>query len=92
MAMLLKVNGTNKQVYPENQTNFSLQELYDLIECTAVERVPLSRIHEMWIDEEGKITGKEENIQATAILYASYPGTKNYIVGNALICQRGAVL
>jgi len=92
MAMLIPVDGEITDVYPENQTDFSLKELYKLIGCETVGRVILNDEFEMWFDEEGKIIGRPFNENATEIFKFWHPGLFGTIVGTALVSQRGEVL
>ena len=52
-AVLHKADGTQQQVTPKNGTHFSLQELYDLLDCTTVQAVPLRKLAAVKID--GKV-------------------------------------
>lgn len=68
MALLIPADD-NKPVQalsPKNGTNFSLEELYQLLECDCVESVMLVDGRIMLIDEEGKFS-KERNERATRL-------------------------
>lgn len=76
-----------KEVQPKDGKRFSLQELYDLLECTCVQVIPLNDGLEMWIDEEGKLKNEDYwlvNNIATQEWEKVY-GKTDIIVGNALI-------
>jgi hypothetical protein len=45
----------------------------------------------MVINEEGKLDGLPYNEKATRIFCASFPGTGDYIVGPALVCDTAQV-
>lgn len=89
MAILIKVDGTRKEVQPRNGTDFSLEELQDFVDGY-IEHVSLPRPFkgntEMWLNEEGKLIGLPRNEFAT-ILYGC-----DVIVGDVLICKKNEVL
>ena len=91
MARLYKVTGEDIDVFPRKKDKgFTLDELYELIECDTVEIVDLSNGKLMVLDEEGKLKGSKLNFFATAI-YQSNTGVIDNIVGNALVCGKGEV-
>lgn len=46
----------------------------------------------MVINEKGKMEGLARNEKATRIFQASFPGTRDFIVGPALVCDSEQVL
>ena len=89
MAKLIKTDGSVTDVAPKNGKDFKLDELRELIGCEYIEivRVPLTHGKILIVDEEGKLNGKEFNERATVI----YGNILDYIVGDALMCDRGEV-
>lgn len=93
MAMIVKVDGTNEQVEPENGTDFSLEELRKYIGGGYVERIPLEKGLQMWMDEDGK--RKRPFNPAASVIYAFHKlpdYAPDYIHGDVLICRMEEVL
>ena len=91
-ARLLKASGEVMEIEPKNGTDFTLEELYEHLQCRLVEIITLNKDDIMVIDEEGKWTSKGVNVNATkcaqenqAIMFW------DYIVGHAIICNRKMV-
>jgi hypothetical protein len=82
-ARLVDVDGKDTIIEPKNGTDFSLSELYKLIECELVEVVTLQSGKYMIMDEEGKLKGKAINKLASS-MYKPYED----IVGKVVICER----
>lgn len=89
MATLIKIDGTKKEVFPQNKRKgFSLQETYDLLGCSMVELVgPMDDGRCMLIDEEGKLKqGWERRINAQAThMFRTRFGYGDIIVGDVLL-------
>lgn len=90
MAKLIKVNGKKplgvSKVEPDNGTDFQLQELYELLEVDTIEIVKSSNgRHLVVIDEEGKL--KPDPVVNGLASILCFPGGRDMIVGNALICD-----
>jgi hypothetical protein len=98
-ALLIKPDGTVREVVPKDKKNFTLEELYAHLECDIVEHVELAKGVHLWVDEEGKL--KEENPVnqvATAYfhksemykpeLYRKAGLPVDVVVGNAIIEDR----
>jgi hypothetical protein len=94
MATLYRVeeiNGaiitTKTEVSPKNGISFHLPELYKMLDCSMIEVVypqnPKYSGKILIIDEEGKLTDKSLNLEATRIFGADY----DVIVGSALLCD-----
>ena len=87
-AVLYDTDGTKSNVMPKNGTNFSLEELYELLECELVELIYLNSEDQILIgDEEGRLCDKPSNPIAT-VVYRSSWGTNNYppLVGKIIHC------
>jgi hypothetical protein len=85
MAILVKTNGEIEYVSPQNDSDFSLNELKNFV-GGYIEILPLGK-ELMVINEEGKLLGLPYNENATARLQSQYGANSDYIVGNALICS-----
>ena len=87
MATLIKPNGERLNILPKNDI-LTLEEMYNLLECSCVQVIPLYDGHLMWIDEEGKLKPHQSekiNIEATMLLIIHGGCRGDYIVGSALI-------
>jgi hypothetical protein len=73
-----KIDVYEDRVY-QVQIEPTLQDLYRHMNCTTVERVPIDRHHDLWLDEEGRVqkTGIPQRKKFT------YSGVE--YVGNAII-------
>ena len=56
MALVIKVNGQQTQVRPQNGQHFELPELYRLLECRVIDIIELADGRLMVIDDEGKLS------------------------------------
>jgi hypothetical protein len=90
MATLIANDGTVTEVSAQ-ETWFSLDEMYSLLECSRVEAVYLEDGRIMWIDEEGKFKPHQINIQATLLLHKAGGIPGDYIAGIALVTDRNEV-
>lgn len=84
MAILIKTSGDCRDVFPKKKT-FSLEEMYNLLECSCVQVIHLQNEQTMWIDEEGKLKPHQINIEATKLLIRAGGCPGDYIAGSALI-------
>lgn len=87
MALIIKTDGTRVNVQPENGSDFSLQELWDIV-GGYIEIVNLRNGQYMVTNEEGKLCGLPYNEMATYV--ARMNGAicqTDYIVGNVLVCD-----
>ena len=91
MAILLLTDGTAKRISPKNKREFTLQELYDHLDCTCIERSCFEDNRDIWFDEEGRVNKKDFNVNATTLLRRNCLGNIDIIVGSAIICQREEV-
>mgnify|MGYP001588602805 CR=1 FL=1 len=94
MATLIRVDGTTSEVRPIDK-KFTLEEMYRLIGCSTVEliRVPSRPFRQMWIDEDGRASGKQYNGAASALLAKLHGRTlgADDIVGDVLVTGAGEV-
>lgn len=84
MATLIKTDGEAIEVSPQNN-QFTIQEMYALLECSCLEVVYLSDGRIMWIDENGKLKRHHVNHRATWLLIEAGGIPGDYIAGSALI-------
>lgn len=77
----------NKFVTPINGSSFTLEELYNLIDCETIEVINLTDDFILIIDEEGKLKDKYVNNFATDIAIESLQ-EGDYIAGNAVFCHK----
>ena len=91
-ARLISEDGTITNIKPANGINFSLQELYKLIDCELVEVKAVKNIRVSFkpapgyiiMDEEGKLRGKALNAMATQL----YGNPNDFIVGKVVVCSK----
>lgn len=71
MAILYKQNGeVIKDIEPKNGKRFTLEELYELLDCDTVERVFIDGTEViMIVDENGKLKQRPVNKTATMIYH-----------------------
>lgn len=83
-VLRIDVNGT---VTAEEMTGDTLQELYRLIGCHTVTRVPLSSTLDMWLDDEGALVPDlERNLNKLATAFCSYTtGSDQPLFGNVVL-------
>jgi len=84
MATLFRTDLTSEEITPKNGSDFSLEELYELLDCDSVEVVPLTKFNSIIVDEEGKLKDKECNIYASKI-YQKFLNTTDVLVGDCLM-------
>jgi len=83
-------NEETIDIKPENGTNFTLQELYRLIDCDTVQICPAKEENEILIfDEEFLMKNEPElNGPATSAMHKSMmPYEANIICGKAILCN-----
>lgn len=83
MAKLYKTDGTIYTVNPSNGSDFTLEELQEMV-GGYIEILNLHNDNIIVVNEEGKLERLPLNEAATKIIRLS--GYADYIVGNALIC------
>ena len=91
MAKLIKTDGTVTTVTPVNGSDFKAEEIHNLI-GGHFEMIPLDNNACMLVDDNGKISGKEYNFDATQVAKerATDPFS-DYVAGDALVCEEGEV-
>lgn len=87
MAAIITTNGEIKPVAPKNGTDFQLDELQGIV-GGYIEIVTLWTGGIMCLDEEGKLKSKDINFKATEIFRKGRGATKDFIVGDVLICDK----
>jgi hypothetical protein len=90
MATLIANDGTKTEVSAQ-ESCFSLDEMYSLLECKHLQAVYLQDGRIMWIDEEGKFKPHQVNIQATLLLWKAGGIPGDYVAGIALVTERTEV-
>jgi hypothetical protein len=90
MAKLLTVDGKERVVSPANASRgFTLDEVYELLDCDLVQVVELGDGQAMIIDEEGKVYGRKGPNPAATKLAQPYLMPGDEIVGHALVVGAG---
>ena len=69
----------------------TLKEMQEFVEGY-IELIALPDGRDMIINEEGKITGLPENIEATIIFRKAFPYTSDWIAGNVMLLKGKAKL
>lgn len=84
MATLIKVDGSQKDVFPADKENgFTLEELYGLLECEMIEIATTFQDGKMLVvDEEGLLKPDPIVNQVASMLVG------DYIVGNAIVVSQ----
>lgn len=90
MAKLYKWSGEILEVSPENGKDFSLEELQDFVDGY-IEVVSMSDEEYMVVNEEGKLMNLPYNENATRVYNKAFGIPIDYIVGNALVCDKNQI-
>lgn len=90
MATLYKTDGTREDVTPANGTDFKYDELKNFVEGY-IEIVSLGKKKVMVVNEEGKLMNLPVNAEATKVMLEMLPMSRDYIVGNALVCKTSEI-
>lgn len=89
MGKIYKTDGTITTVEPKNGTDYSLEELQEIV-GGYIEVLPLNEDEIMVLNEEGKILGLDLNDNATELI--SEAGMwDDFIVGDVLVCKTDEV-
>lgn len=89
MGKIYKTDDTITTVEPKNGTDYSLEELQEIV-GGHIEILSLNDEEIMVLNEEGKILGLDLNDNATAIISeAGY--WDDFIVGDVLVCKNDEV-
>lgn len=80
-------DGLQKKVDPANGTDFSIDELNEFVDGY----IEILHIGDKLLvcNEEGKLKNLQYNATATCLINAA--GIKDYIVGNALFCDKDKI-
>ena len=89
-AKLLKTDGTEEELVPKNGTDFSLQEIHDILGCATFELLQGGKRNNnmiMLVDEDAKEKGIGENRKAS-IEWDKWnlPLQSDLILGNVILC------
>jgi hypothetical protein len=85
MAKIIKTNGEEVDVQPNNGRHFSLKEMQDIV-GGYIEVIPYGTKKLMVLNEEGKLLGLPENNVATDLVRGA-----DIIVGDVLLCKASEV-
>lgn len=88
MALLLKPDGTQREVQPAGRS-FTLEELYALIGCDTVEVIYLPDGRPLVMDEDGKYRKLPVNEEATRLGRIAGIVPWDVIVGTVLVLEPG---
>lgn len=90
MSKLIKTNGEEIEISPENGTDFSLEELQNYVDGY-IEIVNLrSENNIMIVNEEGAINGMPVNPKASMI-YSKEFNVNQCIYGDVVVCKHNMV-
>lgn len=90
MATLFRTDLTMEEITPKNGSDFSLRELYEILDCDSVEVVPLTEFNSIIVDEEGKLKDKEYNMYASKF-YQKFRKTQDFLVGDCLVINNAEI-
>ena len=90
--IIYKTNGGVTEISPKNGTYYTLEELQEIV-GGSIEILHLKGICNkfMVINEEGKLNKLPYNENAT-ILYKLSLNTDDFIVGDALVCDKSKII
>ena len=77
MTEIIKTDGTRQPVQPANGSDFTLEEL--------------DGNTTMVVNEEGKFIPLSLNLEASRIFRAHHPASKDFIVGDVLVCNNNQI-
>ena len=86
-SVIITTDGLLKKVDPANGTDFSLNELNEIVDGY----IEVLHIGDKLLvcNEEGKLNNLSYNAKATRLINAA--GIKDYIVGNVLFCDKDKI-
>src|SRR5262245_18141196 len=90
MATLIRVDGSEKQVSPQNGRNFTTDELQSYVGGW-LDLLKLPSGDCLWLDEEGKMKGKPRNGRATTLGHACGIARSDFVVGDVLVTSETAI-
>lgn len=84
MATLIKVDGSQKDVFPANKENgFTLEELYGLLECEMIEIATTFQDGKMLLVDEEGLLKPDLVVNPVASMLVG-----DYIVSNAIVVSQ----
>lgn len=86
-SVIIMADGLLKKVDPANGKDFSLEELNEIVDGY-IETLHIGD-KLLVCNEEGKLQNLQYNATATRLINAA--GIKDYIVGNALFCDKDKI-
>ena len=87
--IIYKTNGAVIETSPKNGTNYTLEELKEIV-GGYIEIIHLTKNKIMVINDEGKLINLPHNENAT-ILFRLCLDTIDFIVGDALVCHTNRI-
>ena len=91
MGLVIKVDGTDYEVKPNDGKKFTNTEIQSHVGCEWFEHIGLADGRDMWFDEEGKHRMKLDNFRASDLLNEAGGIFGDYIAGTVLITDPGEV-
>ena len=96
MTEIIKTDGTRQPVQPANGSDFTLEEMQAdgttrSIVGGYIELVELDGSTTMVVNEEGKLIPLSLNLEASRIFRAHHPASKDFIVGDVLVCNNNQI-
>ena len=88
MTEIIKTDGTRQPVQPANGSDFTLEEMQAIVGGYMVE---LDGSTTMVVNEEGKLIPLSLNLEASRIFRAHHPASKDFIVGDVLVCNNNQI-
>ena len=88
--IIYKTNGEVIETSPKNGTNYTLEELKEIV-GGYIEIIHLTENKIMVINDEGKLINLPHNENAT-ILFSLCLDTIDFIVGDALVCHTNRII
>ena len=83
--ILIDTDGLTTVVRPKDGKNFTLGEMYDLIDTDMIQTIVVPGRKIMVMDEEGKRKGKKVNAKATAIARTAGIAPDDMVVGKVIV-------
>lgn len=90
MAEIITTDGSRRNVQPADGAHFTLSELQTIV-GGGIELVKLDGDTTMVVNEEGKLIPLSFNLEASGIFRAHHPASKDFIVGNVLVCNNNQI-
>lgn len=90
MAQIIRTDGTRREICPANGTDFTLEEMQSIV-GGYIELVELDGNTTMAVNEEGKLIPLSLNLEASRIFRAHHPASKDFIVGDVLVCNNDQI-